>query len=83
MVKGSIMSRNMSMSRLRLSITNYVGGILPLGLSSYLVGGKLTKSAFVDQFVTILRNFGVHALQFAGQSFQIGAATTAAMVGID
>lgn len=46
-------------------------------------GEALTKSAFVDRFRSILRDIGVQASQFAGHSFRIGAATTAAMVGIE
>ena len=66
-------------------------------LSQYLVGrgslqgpffldedGKpLTKPDFVRRLRDILQSLGIPANQYAGHSFRIGVATTAAMVGIE
>ncbi len=43
----------------------------------------LTKAVFVHWFRAILREVGVQGSQFAGHSFRIGAATTAAVAGIE
>ena len=41
-----------------------------------------TKTKFVDEVRSTLTNAGLPAKEFAGHSFQIGAATTAATAGI-
>ena len=46
-------------------------------------GRTLTKAVFVDRFRAILREIGVQASLFAGHSFRIGAATSAAVAGIE
>ena len=46
-------------------------------------GEVLTKPAFVSQIRDILQSMGIPAHQFAGHSFRIGAATTAAIVGVE
>ena len=45
--------------------------------------GVITKPWFVGQFRDILRNIGLPQHQYAGHSFRIGAATTAALAGVD
>ena len=45
--------------------------------------GVITKPWFVGQFRDILRNIGLPQHQYAGHSFRIGAATTAALAGVE
>ena len=46
-------------------------------------GGALSRAALVDQVRRALTTAGVDATRFAGHSFRIGAATTAAARGLD
>ena len=46
-------------------------------------GKPLTKPDFVRRLRDILQSLGIPTNQYAGHSFRIGAATTAAMVGIE
>ena len=46
-------------------------------------GKPVTKSAFTTKIRASLRTLGLPQDQFAGHSFRIGAATTAALVGIE
>jgi len=46
-------------------------------------GLTLTKPDFVRQFREILQTLGMPAHEYAGHSFRIGAATTAAIVGLE
>lgn len=46
-------------------------------------GGTVTKPWFVGRIRDVLTTIGCPAHQYAGHSFRIGAATTAAMVGIE
>ena len=46
-------------------------------------GGMVTKSWFIEQFRWSLTNIGVPQHQYAGHSFRIGAATSAALAGIE
>lgn len=46
-------------------------------------GGILTKPVFVRRIQEVLQSLGIPAQQYAGHSFRIGAATTAAVVRIE
>ena len=67
------------------ALTHYLRIIGSLSGPFFLTGGNrtLTKAVFVDWFRATLREIGVQASQFAGHSFRIGAATTAAVAGIE
>ena len=46
-------------------------------------GAPATKSWFVDQIREVLSSIGLPQSDYAGHSFQIGAATTAALAGVE
>ena len=47
------------------------------------IAPPITKSRFVDDFRRMLTNAGFHSRDYSGQSFCIGAASTAAANGIE
>ena len=46
-------------------------------------GGTLTKPVFICHLRDVLQSLGIPACQHAGHSFRIGAATTAATIGME
>ena len=46
-------------------------------------GEVITKTWFIEQIRSILSTIGVPPLQYAGHSFRVGTATTAAMAGVE
>ena len=46
-------------------------------------GVPMTRPYFVGKVREVLADLGLSAQNYAGHSFQVGAATTAAMVGIE
>ena len=60
-----------------------VRGALPGPLFQLQDGSPLTKDYFIQKFRAALTNIGFEASQYAGHSFRIGAATTAAEKGIE
>ena len=57
-------------------------GIKPGALFTWADGFPLLKTKFVQAVRSALTKAGLHAKDYAGHSFRIGAATTAATVGI-
>ncbi len=51
-------------------------------LMIWKTGSPLTREAFVRLIRQVLTNIGLNASEYAGHSFRIGAATTAALAGI-
>lgn len=46
-------------------------------------GRTITKPWFIDQIRELLHSIGLPQHQYAGHSFRIGAATTAALAGVE
>ena len=67
------------------AITSYVTmrGSNPGPFFQNAAGATVTKPWFVKEIRARLAECGLHQSDFAGQSFRIGAATTAAMAGVE